>query len=343
MYSALRSLPPQELLGLLDRSHLLGLFAVAIEGLPSQSGDVAMLRETIAPRLMVRTIFNTHILAELLHLGTALGVRAPETRPVVLKGISHWGTVYDDAIERRVRDLDLLVGSEEDARQLCDTLEAEGYEGLFFVDDERTVREHMLAGDSYSAPPYRIRRRIDIGDQDALEVQGAIEEFGGDLGLEFMSPGELVMTVDVELHTALFATETGQFIRYDRKDFAASPNLPQFDDMRTGTALAYTSAKFALDVLETVSSGSPSLKPLKLLADLIRILGRCNQNDYDDAFRLALRWGCVHHMIDALQSAKMLAPDVSLHGVPASDGRTSLDVLLDHALSGDVAEATCSA
>ncbi|GAA0713842.1 nucleotidyltransferase family protein [Dokdonella soli] len=344
---AVEALPTEPLTTLLGKAHLAGLFksVVARHELRTRRLQAAITR--MVPVLRARAIFNRNIHAELLNLGSKLAVADGRVRPVVLKGIACWDTYYDDPIARRVRDLDLLIESPDQADIICDVLEEEGYEALFFVDDKRTVREHFRSGESYSVPPLRIRRRADIEDDDEVgdfrELEDVVRRHGGDTGLELVDDLGPILTVDVELHRALFATTEGTFVGSEPSDYRLSATLPQFREMTTGAALAYTGVKLALDILETLSCGENNVKCLKLAADFVRILEKSGQRDFEEAIVVARRWNCLHHFADTLQAVRVLTPEVALHGLPAPDGNDSLDLLLD--VAADALEGTlpCSA
>jgi hypothetical protein len=339
---AVEALPDEHLVAHLGRAHLAGLFSsiVARHDLRSPTLEAATAR--LAPALRARAIFNRNLLAELVNLGSRLADAGAPVRPVVLKGIGHWDTYYDDPISRRVRDLDLYLETADEADILCDVLEREGYESLHFVDDARTAREHFRSGDSYSAPPLRIRRRADLEDQDRQTVEAAIRAHGGETGLELIDDGGPVLTIDVELHKALFATVEGTFADADPADFRDSDPLPGFRDMTTGAALAYSGVKLSLDILETLSSGEAHPKCLKIAADFVRILERSRQRDLDDAIAAARRWRCLPHFAESLQAVRPLVPEIAIPGLPASDDMASLDLLLHAATENTEEHASCS-
>lgn len=325
---AFESLPTQPVTALLGKAHLAGLFASLVARQQLRGPGLDSATAALAPVLRARAIFNRNIHAELLNLGAELAARDAHVRPVVLKGIACWDSYYGDPGARRVRDLDLLIEQPEQADVVCDVLEEMGYEALFFVDDARSVREHLRSADSYSVPPLRIHRRADLEDEDFAGLREVIRRHGGDTGLELPDAQGPAFTVDVELHKWLFATTDGRFAQSLPEDYRLSTALPPFREMTTATALAYTGVKLALDILETLASGENNLKCLKLAADFVRILERSRRDDLQQAVAVATRWDCLHHFADTLQSTRRLVPEIHLGGLPEPDGGDSLDLLL---------------
>lgn len=336
------ALPGEPLAALLDGAHLGGLFAALAGQYGAGSPPLRDILARMAPELQARALFNSNIMAELLHLSAGIAAAGSAVHPVVLKGIATWSTYYDDPMARRVRDLDLLIEDPDHADVVCDVLEREGYEGLFFVGDDRSARQHFRTGDSYSVPPYRIRRRAQTDGDIPPPVRAMLERHGPGMGLDFPDEGGPVVTIDVELHRALFTTTEGEFATLLPQDIRASERLGQFSEMTPAAALAYTAVKLAHDVLDALGPDGGGLKCLKLAADLVRILERCGQPEFNQAIGTAARWNCLHHFIDSLQGISALVPEINLAGLPPSNGEASLELLLGHAFDPRETVTACS-
>lgn len=310
----------------LTASHLGGLFAEAVR--EGADRDTAEVVEILVPSLRVQEVYHLHLLNELLEIGEALTASGRQAQVAMMKGISHWDYYKDGARTRRIRDLDLLVGGMDDGAALCDALEAQAFSSLQFEGDTREARAHLAEGGSFSAPPYRVRRRVSApADVEAMlqREQGA----GNGVEFQWMEGHGVVATVDVEIHTALFRTETGDLVHHRSDQLRPSRARPGFAALAPGPALAYAACKFSLDMIEVLGSGSQESKCLKLGADVVRILPVCRQADFDAAFDAATEWGCLHHLVDVLRAVAPLVPEIALDALPDPGGDTLFMAFLE--------------
>jgi hypothetical protein len=319
------------MMALLSTAHLLGAFVAATSPLADGSPLLGQVRDLAGPALRARAVFNRNLLAEISHLGQCLTEQGSGAAPLVLKGVALWDGYYADGNARRVRDLDLYLATAADVAALSAILEREGYDALSFEGDDRDAVALFEAGETYSLPPFRIRRRADadgLAPEDELAARTLGEK---ETGLAFPDADGPVMDLDIELHSALLATIEGRFIRPTADQCAPLTGASPFTRLKPAAMLAYAATKFEIDSLVALHDGEGVLKCLKLAADCCRIVERCDQDDLSEALAIADGWGCLHHLIGALQSVAPLIPELRIAGLPRPKDATLLTMLLDAA------------
>lgn len=314
---------------LLSKAHLLGAFVTATSHWADDTPLLSQIRDLAGPTLRARSLFNRNLLAELRHLGECLTESGATTAPLVLKGAALWDDYYTDPGARRVRDLDLYLPNAVDVAVLSAILEREGYEGLRFEGDDRDAVQIYIAGETYSLPPFRIRRRADDEGLTPDDARMARSLGGGETGLSFPDDAGPVMELDIEIHSALLTTIDGRFIRPLAEQCVPLKGAAPFTRLIPAAMLAYAATKFEIDSLVALHDGEGTLKCLKLAADCCRIVELCTQDDLTQALTIADEWGCLHHLLGALQSIAPLLPEIRITGLPAPKDDTVLSLLLE--------------
>lgn len=313
---------------MLCAAHLDALFIAESASYFPQNPGYAALSEQLADRVMLRDIVYRNLTAELSNLIDALHQADPDVPAIALKGPAIWPYYGDAQQARRTRDLDLLIGHPSDGDVLCDVLESLGFQSLAFEGDPRTAREHIWEYSGFSAPPMRIYRQADIGPYDSERVRKLVQSSTDISDVEWSDERGLVLTLDVELHMALMRAETGRLLRHRPGHLVAQGHIPGLWVLSTGAMLAFTAAKLSVDIVVALKDRIVEPKCLKLAADFLRLLQSASQDDFEDAFRVAQQWDCLHHLVSLLRSVGPLVPEMTLGDLPASQEAGLFDLFL---------------
>jgi hypothetical protein len=252
------------------------------------------------------------------------GLSAP---PVVLKGAALWGLAYAAPALRKTRDMDLLVASERDLRRAAAVLQALGFSG-----DGEAMRRALETPDHYELPPLVSPAPVPVDAEDARALallrarRPALADFHSAAG------GGEEMTVEVELHRALFLYRDGTMLAPAPELVTPHPLLPGCARLTLPAQVVYLATKFGLDT-EGAEGAPPQPQSLKLLGDVVRLVERATPAELEAALELAEEWRCARFVARTLATAAPLLPEVAFTGAPLPP--YDLDALVDRAAGSE--------
>jgi Uncharacterised nucleotidyltransferase len=297
---------------LAERTHVTGLLQCALRS-TTLAADMTWADADAVTHY--QHFHNRLLIEELGFLSTRFAARG--IRPVILKGLGHWGTLYSDLATRRVQDLDLLVTGEQMLPAWAILKEA-GYLPDGLVD----ARSELKRASHYHLPPISRTRRLslDAAEQATLEHVRSVSDYH--MKFEHVGGAVYEFRVDIELHRSVFLFDPGGFPIVRGQYSQPHPNLDGYRILRDFVNLPYLGAKFALDVEELQAGKVLKLKSLKLLADVVKSLLHCSARDLSRSIELSARWGLDELYRSALTDVSPLVPEVAFANVQGAPRNT---------------------
>lgn len=298
-----RDAPPAELGRCLAFGHLAAPFFAAF-GTLLPAGP---LRDELAAAVRAQRLHASVLRTHFLQVGDAL--RALSAPPVVLKGAALWGWIYPDPALRRTRDLDLLVSHPDDLRRAVDALRALGFAG-----DGDAIARALATVEHYELPALTRVVTVSVCGDDARALDGLRARHPTLADFRPAAAGAYELTVEVELHRALFLYRDGTLPPLAPRMLAAHPLFPRYARLSLPAQAVYLAAKFGLDT-EAAPGARPQPQSLKLLGDVVRLVEAATAGELEESVAIARTWRCERLFAATLATAAPLLPEVEFAGL----------------------------
>ena len=283
-----------ELLQVLGDLNILGLLcAESVEQMPDT------LAAALTAHMHLQSTIRDSLWSELAGIDIGLLTKDDTVGPLLLGGLAYGEQLYGQQHLRASDDLVLISGSKTLARALSEQLPELGFHRRSIRQTDPTI-------------PDTIYFTKDI----ELAVDGRAVQDIGTLNRCLPSPVKSTSSsipetskIGLVLRDDLFDYRGRHSQEVDMDCRCGLPKLPGFQTLTLPSLVPYLAAQLVLHV------ATEPIKAVTLAADFIRSLELLNENDVEQAIRLATSWGTATFFRKALEGVSDYVPSIQLGGL----------------------------